>query len=108
MGMKGTTNMMHRVMGVAVVALRDRMQWTQERLASRITKIGSRKAGGPRTYMQTISQWERYLESPSPSHRMALSKLAEKHGHPDLVAVFRATPEVALALVMNLWRPPKE
>jgi hypothetical protein len=30
------------------------------------------------------------------------------HGHPDLAAVFRATPEVALALVMNLWRPPKE
>jgi hypothetical protein len=22
--------------------------------------------------------------------------------------VFRAAPEVALALVMNLWRPPKE
>jgi hypothetical protein len=39
---------------------------------------------------------------------MARSKLAEKHGHPDLEAVFRATPEVALALVMNLWRPPKE
>ena len=58
--------------------------------------------------MQTVSQWERHLESPSPSHRMARSKLAEKHGHPDLEAVFRATPEVALALVMNLWRPPKE
>jgi hypothetical protein len=108
MVMKGTTNMMHRVMGVAVVALRVRMQWTQERLASKITKISGRKAGGQRTYMQTISQWERHLESPSPLHRMALGKLAEKHGHPDLAAVFRATPEVALALVMNLWRPPKE
>ena len=32
--MKDTTNMMHRVMGVAVVALRVRMQWTQGRLAS--------------------------------------------------------------------------
>jgi hypothetical protein len=39
---------------------------------------------------------------------MALGKLADKHGHPDLAAVFRAVPEVALALVMNLWRPPKE
>jgi hypothetical protein len=39
---------------------------------------------------------------------MALSKLSEKHGHPDLAAVFRATPEVALVLVMNLWRPKKE
>ena len=81
--MKGATNMIHRVMGVAVVALRLRMQWTQERLAHHITKISGRKAGGPRTFMQTISQWERHLESTSPSHRMALS------------------------LVMNLWRPPK-
>jgi hypothetical protein len=39
---------------------------------------------------------------------MALGKLAEKHGHPDLAAVFRAAPEVALALVINLRRPPKE
>jgi hypothetical protein len=39
---------------------------------------------------------------------MALAKLAEKHGHPNLAAVFRATPEVALVLVMNLWRPKKE
>jgi hypothetical protein len=39
---------------------------------------------------------------------MALAKLADKHGHPDLAAVLRATPEVALALVMNLWGPPKE
>ena len=73
-----------------------------------ITKISGGKAGGPRTYTQTISQCERHLESPSPSHRIALAKLAEKHGHPDLAAVFRATPEVALALVMNLWKPPKE
>ena len=84
------------------------MQWTQERLASNITKISGRKAGGLAggTYMQTISQWERHPESPSPSHRMALAKLADKHGHPDLAAVFRAAPEVALVLVMNLWRPP--
>jgi hypothetical protein len=106
--MKGATNMMHRVMGVAVVALRVRMQWTQERLASNITKISGRKFGGQRTYMQTISQWERPLESPSLLRRMALGKLAEKHGHSDLAAVFRAAPEEALALVMNLRRPPKQ
>jgi hypothetical protein len=29
---------------------------------------------------------------------MALAKLAEKHGYPDLAAILRATPEVALAL----------
>jgi hypothetical protein len=29
---------------------------------------------------------------------MALAKLADKHRHPDLAAVFRA----------NLWRPPKK
>ena len=86
---------------------RDFAVWTQERLASNITKISRRKAEGQKTYMQTISQWERQLESPSPSHRMALAKLAEKHGYPDLAAVFRATPEVTLALVMNLWRAPK-
>ena len=78
---------MHRAMGVAVVALRGRMQWTQERLARKLTTISGRKAGGPRTFMQTISQWERFLESPSPSHRMALAKLAEKHGQPDIAAV---------------------
>jgi hypothetical protein len=39
---------------------------------------------------------------------MAAEKLAEKHGHPDLVAVLQATPEAALALVMNPRRPPKD
>jgi hypothetical protein len=53
-----------------------------------------------------ISRWERHLDAPSPSNRMALAKLAEKHGHPDLAAIFRATP--AVALLLNLWRPPQE
>jgi hypothetical protein len=35
------------------------------------------------------------------------AKLVEKRGHPHLAAVFCATPELALTLVVNLWMPPK-
>jgi superfamily II DNA or RNA helicase len=41
-----------------------------------------------------------------PSFSAFRPKYAVMGGHPDLTAVFRATPEVAL--VMNLWRPPRE
>jgi hypothetical protein len=37
-----------------------------------------------------ISKWEHGIDGPSPSHRMALAKIAAKHGHTDLAAIFRA------------------
>ena len=92
---------MRFVMGTAVVALRERMHWTQKRLAGKIDKISRRKPGEPVTHVQRISRWERHLDAPSPSHRLALAKLAEKHGHPDLAAIFRAGPRVALLLAPN-------
>jgi hypothetical protein len=58
--------MMHKAMCIAVAASRERMRWTQR-------------------------------------------KLAGKHGHPNLAAIFRATPAgAALAPILNLWRPPQE
>ena len=95
-------------MGIAVAALRERMRWTRKKLAGKIDRISHRRTGDPVTHVQKISRWERRLDAPSPSHRMALAKLAEKHGHPDLAAIFQASPEVALALILNVWRLPRK
>jgi hypothetical protein len=36
-----------------------------------------------------ISKWEHGADGPSSTHRMALTKIALKHGYEDLAAIFR-------------------
>ncbi len=74
-------------MSVAVGALRQRIGWTQERLAAAVDKsLGRQRL----TRHTTISKWEIGIDGPSPIHRMALAKIAAKQGHTDLASIFRA------------------
>ena len=99
--MKGTTRLMRKAMSVAVVVLRERMQWSQLRLAAEMNKWGARK-GEEMMSRGRISRWERRQASPSPTHRMALGKISAKHGYEDLGAIFRALPALAWSLVLAL------
>jgi hypothetical protein len=62
------------------------MEWSQVELAHAIDKHGARK-----TDYGTVSGWERGVESPSPCHRAALAKIAEKYKHEGLADIFRAS-----------------
>ena len=87
---------MHAGLSSAVCELRRRMEWSQVELAHAIDKHGARK-----TDHGTVSRWERGGESPSPAHRTALAKIAEKHKHDGLADIFRA-PTIAWRLVARL------
>ncbi len=90
--MRKTTQVMHAQIGKAILELRRRMDWSQEQLGMQIGKQGQP------THVNVIGRWERGAESPSPTKRCALAKLAAKHEHEDLAALFRA-PIVAWRLV---------
>jgi hypothetical protein len=99
--MKATTKLMRRAMSVAVVVLRERLRWSQIRLAAEMNKWVARK-GGEMMRRFTISRWERRQASPSPTHRMALGKISAKNRYEDLGAIFRALPALAWSLVLAL------
>ena len=65
--MKGTTVLMRKAMSVAVVVLRERLRWSQVRLAAEMNKWGEHK-GGEMMRRCRISRWERRLAAPSPTH----------------------------------------
>jgi DNA-binding transcriptional regulator YiaG len=94
--LKKTTEVMHNWLGRAVNELRQRLECSQEELARAIGKHG-----GKTTDHMTVSRWERGIEAPSPIKRMALGKIAAKHGHEELADVFRA-PTSAWRLVARL------
>lgn len=95
---KKATEVMHVELGRAVSALRRRLEWSQAELAHAIDKHGGKTSA---TDYMTISRWERAIDSPSPTKRMALAKIAAKRGHEDLAKRFRA-PVVAWHLVATL------
>jgi transcriptional regulator with XRE-family HTH domain len=82
-------------MGRAVVEVRQLKQWSQRDLAAALTKRGSR------THEDTVSKWERGLESPCPAKRRALSLIAEDAGSARLAAILRA-PIIAWHLLSHL------
>ena len=84
--MRKTTEAMHTGLGSAVCELRRRLQWSQVELAHAIDKHGART-----TDHGTVSRWERGVEAPSPGHRTALAKIADKHKHEGLGDIFRAS-----------------
>ena len=81
-----TTEAMHAGLSSAVCELRRRLEWSQVELAHAIHKHGART-----TDHGTVSRWERGVESPSPGHRTALAKIAEKHKQEGLADIFRAS-----------------
>ena len=99
--MKGTTMLMRKAMSVAVVVLRERLQWSQMRLAVEMNKWGEHQRGETMRRGR-ISRWERRLAAPSPTHRMVLGKISVKHGYEDLSAIFRALPALAWTLALAL------
>lgn len=99
--MKGTTILMRKAMSVAVVVLRERLRWSQLRLAAEMNKWGEHK-GGEMMRRRRISRWERRLAAPSPRHRMALAKISVKHRYEELGAIFRALPAQAWTLALAL------
>jgi len=62
------------------------MKWSQVELAHAINEHRAST-----TNHGTISRWERGIESPSPDHRTALAKIADKHKHEGLADIFRAS-----------------
>ncbi len=84
-GEKRTTAELNR----AVCELRKRLQWSQEQLGQAIGKIGKYGRRGTSDHM-TISRWERGLRAPSPAKLVMLARIATKHRHSDLAAIFRA------------------
>lgn len=94
--MRKTTEAMHVGLSSAVCELRRRMEWSQVELAHAIDKHGASTTGHG-----TVSRWERGVESPSPGHRAALAKIAEKHKHEGLADIFRAST-IAWRLVARL------
>jgi transcriptional regulator with XRE-family HTH domain len=93
--------LMRKAMSVAVVVLRERLRWSQIRLAAEMNKWGEHK-GGETMRGCRVSRWERRRAAPSPTHRMALGKISAKHGYEDLGAIFRALPALAWSLVLAL------
>ncbi len=83
--MRKTTHAMHTWLGKAVNDLRRRQDWSQEELARAIDQHGGRA-----TAHMIVSRWERCIDAPSPVKRLALGKIAAKHGHDDLADIFRA------------------
>jgi hypothetical protein len=96
--LKKTTDAMHRGLSRAVVELRARMRWGQADLARQITKQGTRARVALEPDRETISRWEHGEQAPSPIYRMALARVASKHGQEDLAELFRA-PIIAWRLV---------
>ena len=89
--MRKTTYVVHAKFSSAVAELRERLEVSQPELARIIDKQSARgKNGGPKTHQQTISSWENGAGVPSPRNRMALGKIAAKHGHETLAKLFRA------------------
>ncbi len=84
-----TTDAMRRGLGRAVVELRARMRWGQAELAEQISRHGGRgRLLVPS--QEVISRWENGTQAPSPAYRLALGRVAAKHGHEDLAELFRA------------------
>jgi len=80
------TQIRHAALRVAVRDLRKSIGWTQDDLAAALDKhLGKKRV----TRQSTISKWEVGIDGPSPSHRMALAKIASKYEHEDLAAIFR-------------------
>jgi transcriptional regulator with XRE-family HTH domain len=98
---KETTILMREAMSIAVTVLRERLRWSQIRLAAEMNKLGEHKAG-EMMRRGRISRWERRLAAPSPTHRMTLGKISVKHGSEDLRAIFRALPVLAWTLARAL------
>lgn len=98
--MKGTTGLMRQAMSVVVMALRERMRWSQKELAGQMNKGNH----GHATHKDTISGWERREWSPSARNLLVLAKIAARHGHEDLAAIFRALPAAAWELAAALGR----
>jgi transcriptional regulator with XRE-family HTH domain len=93
---------MHAELGIAVRALRRRLEWSQTEMAQAIDKHGDK---AKTTDYMTVSRWERGIDAPSPAKRMALAKIAAMRGHEDLAKRFRA-PVVAWQLVATLRTEP--
>jgi DNA-binding XRE family transcriptional regulator len=80
------TQIRRAALRVAVRDLRKSIGWTQDDLAAALDKhLGKKRV----TRQSTISKWEVGIDGPSPSHRMALAKIASKYEHEDLAAIFR-------------------
>jgi DNA-binding transcriptional regulator YiaG len=94
--LKRATQTMHQELAGAVSELRRRLDWGQAQLAKAIRR--ELRGSVPAPYVQTISRWETGERSPSPVYRMALSRIAAKHGFEGLARRFRASVE-AWALV---------
>jgi transcriptional regulator with XRE-family HTH domain len=77
---------MHVGLSYAVRELRRRLELSQEELAHAIDKHGATA-----TDHVTVSRWERGVEAPSPSHRTALAKIADRHKQKELGDIFRAS-----------------
>jgi hypothetical protein len=105
--MKETTILMREAMSVAVTALRERLRWSQIRLAAEMNKLGEHK-DGEMMRRGRVSRWERRLAAPSPTHRMTLGKISVKHGYEDLGAIFRALPALARVLAQALYEDGKK
>ncbi len=84
--MNGTTKMMHRHIGRTVNRLREHMRVGQAEFAR---ALGKYTEGRPPDQAQ-ISRWERGEVLPSPAHRAALARLAEKHKKEELAELLRA------------------
>jgi len=94
---------MHVELGIAVVELRRRLEWSQTELAHAIDKHGTRRrrpttwqlagGNGASTHRRRPSEW--------------LWRRSRPSGHEDLAALFRA-PVVAWHLVATLRTEPVE
>jgi transcriptional regulator with XRE-family HTH domain len=99
--MKEITILVREAMSVAVMVLRERLRWSQIRLAAEMNKLGEHK-DGEMMRRGRISRWERRLAAPSPKYRMTLRKISVRHGYEDLGAIFRALPSLAWTLAQAL------
>lgn len=84
--MSPTSKVMRRHIGRTISALREHMRVGQAEFAR---ALGKYTEGRPPDQAQ-ISRWERGEVLPSPAHRAALARLAEKHKKEELAEVLRA------------------
>ena len=95
----------HETLGWAVLELRTRLRWSQEELATEINRYTNRGERIPAPHRVTISRWESGERTPSSVHSIALAKIAARHGHSDLVKIYRASMDAwELARLIALLR----
>ena len=70
-----TTEVMRHGVGMAVVELRRRMEWSQDMLAREIHKYSASGDRIPLLHRETIARWENGNNLPTTDHRVALAKL---------------------------------